>query len=193
MTEDVNAQLQQRIAPFLGQPGPRRWSPRPLETSAIWNFCEAVEDANPVYWDDEIAEASRFGRRIAPPQGLMAFSMGSWWLPEFLAVRAAQEQEAVGPGPSMRAGEVVRDFGFVTATNVTRDEEYLSPYGPGDGRIGSSDTLVDVSPVKQTKVGRGVFITTSIDYVAEKDERLIARAKNVLLMYDSGTPREEQA
>ena len=182
--ETLDEQLQARIEPFLGKTGPTRWSARPIERSAVWNFCEAVEDANPVYWDEEAAAKSRFGRLIAPPQALMALNMQAWWLPQFLRDRAAEEEAALGPSPASLAFEVAREFGFVTATNVTRDEEYLQPFGPGDGRIGQRDRLVNVSPIKKTKVGPGVFLTTEIDFLVETKDEPIARAKNVLLLYN---------
>ena len=183
-SNNVDERLQTRIAPLIGQDGPLRWSARPIERSAVWNFCEAVEDGNRSYWDEEAADASRFGRLIAPPQALMALTMAAWWLPDFLQERAAQEVEGAPLSPGAQAHDAVREFGFVTATNVTREEEYLQPFGPGDGRIGQRDRLVGVSPVKKTRVGPGVFMTTEIDYVTESRGETVARARNVLLMYD---------
>lgn len=187
---DIEAQLRERLKPYMHRQGPLRWSARPIELAPVWNFCEAVEDGNPVYWDPDFAAKTRFGRLIAPPQALMALSMGPWWLPEFLRKREEERERELGPSPMMQAHAVVREFGFTTATNVTREEEYLAPFGPGDGRIGQRDQLIDVSPIKQTRVGRGVFLTTEIEYIVESDQRLVAKARNVLLMYDSSSPRQ---
>jgi hypothetical protein len=188
--DDLNASLHEALAPLLNKQGPINWSPRPIDASAVWNFCESVEDGNPVYWDEAAGEASRFGRMIAPPQALMALSMGAWWLPPFLKERAAAEVKDFGPIPGATSHQIAVDFGFGTATNVTREEEYFEPFGPGDGRLGHADTLVDVSPIKQTRVGKGVFLTTEMDYITEKSGTLVARARNVLLMYDGSTGRE---
>ncbi|GAA1267511.1 MaoC family dehydratase N-terminal domain-containing protein [Pseudonocardia aurantiaca] len=188
---DVDTLLRDRLEPFLGRDGPLRWSARPIETAAVWNFCEAVEDANPVYWDAEQAIASRFGRMIAPPQALMALNMAAWWLPDFLRERAEQREKELGPSPSSLVYDIVRELGFTTATNVTREEEYLEPFGPGDGRMGQTDRLVHVSDVKQTRVGRGVFLTTEIEYITEVDETVVAKARNVLLMYDGTSARRD--
>lgn len=185
--EELDSRLRAAVAPYLKKPGPCTWSARPIERSAVWNFCEAVEDGNPVYWDEEFAAASRFGRVIAPPQALMSLCMRAWWLPGFLRERAGlAEAEICGP-PGGVAKKIVTDFGFGTATNVSREEEYFEPFGPGDGRLGQTVTLVEVSPAKQTRVGLGVFITTTIDYVTEQRSTLVARARNVLLMYDKST------
>ena len=45
-SNNVGEQLQAKVIPLIGQDGPLRWSARPIEWSAVWNFCEAVEDGN---------------------------------------------------------------------------------------------------------------------------------------------------
>lgn len=175
--------MRSEIDRYVGRPGPWQWSPRPIELASVWNFCESVEDGNPVYWDEERAAASRFGRLIAPPQALMALSQRSWWIPECWEGREDLVGMAVDQIPSGTAKQRVVELGYATATNVTRTEEYLSPFGPGDGRLGQSETLVRVSDLKRTKVGIGVFLTTEIDFVAEVDGRPVAKATNILLMY----------
>ena len=89
--DEASAALQARLAPYIGVTGPRQWSARPIETSAILNFLEAVEDGNPVYWDEEFARASRFGRTIAPPHAIFALAMPAFWLPDWLKARGAAQ------------------------------------------------------------------------------------------------------
>ncbi|MDB5076019.1 MAG: hypothetical protein JWO42_2198 [Chloroflexi bacterium] len=38
-----------------------------IERGAVKRFALAIGDLNPIYFDDEVAHASRFGRLIAPP------------------------------------------------------------------------------------------------------------------------------
>jgi uncharacterized protein len=182
--EDIHVTMHARLEPLFNRPGPRRWSARPITVEAIWNFCEAVEDANPVYWDEEVAISSRFGRLIAPPQSLMALNMHAWWLPASLRSRAAKEEAELANSPQTLARAILREYGFETLTVVTREEEYFEPFGPGDGRMGQQDRLISVSPVKQTKVGPGVFYVYETDYYAEKTDHHIARARMVMLIYD---------
>lgn len=178
-------------AQWLQKPGPVTYSAREVTLPAIWNFLEAVEDGNPIYWDEETARASRFGRVIAPPQYLMAANMANWWAPPFVQRQQEEAVRAQGVNPQQEVMEIVRRHGYTTATNVTREEEYLDVWGPGDGRIKQQAMVMDVSEEKQTRVGKGVFITTVIEYRAEADDRLIARARNVLLMYDASQPRRD--
>lgn len=176
--------LTRELAPYIGRSGPWRWSRTAINQAEIWNFCEAVEDSNPVYWDEETAKASRFGRLIAPPQALLSFMMGRSWAPAYVREREHEDLTAQGSDPEDRVRDILTSHGFGTATAVTRKEEYLEPFGPGDGRIRQAVRVVDVSPVKQTKVGPGLFVTTTVDYRTEYPDRLVARATLVVLRYD---------
>jgi hypothetical protein len=63
--------------PFLGLSRPGGWLPaRPLTQDEIHLWCEALEDWNPLYWDESFAAASRYGGIIAPATS-MFFGAGS--------------------------------------------------------------------------------------------------------------------
>lgn len=182
-------ELAAELAPHIGRLGPWRWSRSEINRAEIWNFCEAVEDANPAYWDEETAKSSRFGRLIAPPQALLSFMMGRSWAPTYVSEREQDELSAQGSDPEDRVRDILAAHGFGTATAVTRREEYLEPFGPGDGRIRQAVRVEEVSPVKRTKVGPGVFVTTTVEYRTEHPDRLVARATLVILRYAGGGSR----
>lgn len=177
-------------ARYLNVPGPTTYSRAEVNAPMIWNFCEAVEDANPVYWDEEFARKTRFGRLIAPPQMIMTASSGHWWAPDYVLESERRAAETQGESPSAKVQAIVRKYGYTTATNVTREDEFVEPYGPGDGRLKQASHVTEVTEEKQTRVGKGVFITSVTEYRTEKDDRLVVRSTNVLLMYDSSTPRD---
>lgn len=182
--DEASAALHARLAPCIGVTGPRHWSARPIESSAIRNFLEAVEDGNPVYWDEEFAATTRFGRLIAPPHAVFALSMPAFWLPDWLKERQAAEAAASPPSPLSAARAILAEHGFTTVTVVNREEEYFAPFGPGDGRLSIEERIVSISPIKQTRVGAGVFYTFDLDYRTERDDRLVARAHSVFLIYN---------
>jgi acyl dehydratase len=173
--------LDEKLRPFIREKAARIWSAWPLEASAVRAYCSAVEDANPVYWDEQVAVRSRFGRLIAPPHALMSLNIDAWWLPPYLRDEVDRQRAA---NPEMRARAVLADYGLQTVTVVDREEEYLEPFGPGDGRMGRDRWISAISPVKRTKVGTGVFMTYEIEYYTEREERLVARARNVTLIYN---------
>src|SRR5690606_23357860 len=123
----------------------------------------------PIYWSPEVAKASRFGRVIAPPHGLMTFNIDAWWLPDYLQGEVDRRKHET---PEQKIRDLVADVGFTTILVVGREEEYLLPYGPEDGHIGRDRRVTSVSPVKTTKVGVGVFMTYEIEYYTEHNERL---------------------
>ena len=48
-----------------------------VEAGAVRRFAEAIGDPNPLYTDETVARASRWGRRIAPPTFPRLFDYGS--------------------------------------------------------------------------------------------------------------------
>lgn len=185
--EATNAAIRRAVAPHLGRRGPWRWSPIEISSTSIRDFCTAVEDANPCYWDESRATASRFGRLIAPPQALLSFCMKPSWEPDYLSSKSDLSADS-DPEDSIR--DVLASFGYRTATAVRRKEIYLTPFGPGDGRIRQAVTCTDVGPIKQTKVGPGVFVSTVIDYRVERDDVAVAQAELVILRYAGGGSAE---
>ena len=180
----ATAAVHERLSPLRDLPGPVQWSFRPVERALIWDFCQAVQDANPIYWDDEFAARSAFGRLVAPAQSLASLVIAPPWLPPVVVAASAERAKTSGPSPFRAAMAALQELGYPTATNVGREEEYLEAIGPGDGRIGQIEELRDISAVKRTRVGFGVFITTVISFVTERaPDIVVARATNTLLMY----------
>ena len=104
--------------------------------------------------------------------------------------KEAKAIEAQGGDPWREVFAIVNKHGYDIGTNVTREDEFLEPFGPGDGRLSSRTKVIDVSEEKQTRPGKGVFLTTIIEYNVEAHDRPVVRARNVLLMYNSSSPRE---
>ena len=149
-------------------------------------FCGAIEDRNPVYWDERIATKSRFGRIIAPPQFLMAANVPPPWLPDYLKDDFDRESST---NSEAQARAILAEYGFTTVTVVNRVDEYLEPFGPGDGRIRRERRVTSISPIKETKVGRGVFFTYETEFFRESDGEQIGRSRNVTLIY---RPKESE-
>lgn len=192
---DTSVPLQEAVKPYLNVKGPVSFTRDPINETAIRYYCEVAEDSNPVYWDEEFASSSRFGRIIAPPQSLFTMTFAPWWTPDFMKEQQAAEvadlNADVDTSASGMAGKLVGDYGYTTATMVGSEMEFLAPFGPGDGRIKSQGMTVDVSPPKKTRVGEGVFITSVTEYRTENGDRLIGRLKSTLLRYNSAEPRSD--
>ena len=183
--------------PYVNQWGAFRLTRDKINETAIRYFCEVSEDGNPVYWDEAFARQTRFGRLIAPPQAMLSFVFPPFWTPDHVADRTEQDALRFNDGPveepSNRIWPLLEEHGFPTSTVVTSVAEFLDAFGPGDGRIKTRRQVAAVSDVKQTRVGRGVFVTSVTELRTEADDRVIGRDTMVTLRYDPSHPREGAA
>jgi acyl dehydratase len=179
--------FRERAQPFLNTWGPYRITRDEVTETAIRRFCEVAEDGNPVYWDRDFAEKSRFGRIIAPPQSLFSMTFAAWWTPDYLQEKTAADAAALNPGGAVAdAGGVFalcEEYGYTVNTVAGQEVEYVAPFGPGDGRLKMRGMTTDVTDEKTVRVGKGVFITSVTEYRTEIGDRLIGRSTLVLLRY----------
>ena len=184
-TAGTSTEFLERCAPLLNVWGPYRITRDPITETAIQRFCEVAQDGNPVYWDAEYAKTTRFGRLIAPPQALFAFTFGAWWTPAYVQERLDGETVALNAGAVAAASvhAICDEFGYTVNTVAGQEVEYLAPFGPGDGRIKMRGMTTNVTGEKTVRVGKGVFITSVTEYRTEEADRLIGRSTLVLLRY----------
>lgn len=191
---DTSIPLSEAVAPLLNKRGPISITRDPINETAIRYYCEVVEDGNPLYWDEEFAKGSEYGRVIAPPQALFSMTFQPFWTPDFVKQKTAADVKAVNGGDTEAAGpnamSVVREYGYATATVVGSQMEYLEPFGPGDGRILSQGMTTDVSAPKKTRVGEGVFVTSVTEYRTEVGQRLVGRQTMTLMLYNADGPKK---
>ena len=180
------ATFEELCRPHLDVWGPYRMTRDAVTETAIRRFCEVAQDGNPVYWDEEFARKSRFGRIIAPPQSLFSMTFAAWWTPEHVQQQLDKDVSDMNAGVGAPGGGVLAvcdQFGYTVNTVAGQEVEYLSPFGPGDGRLKMRSKTVSVSPEKTVRVGKGVFVTNVTEYRTEVGDRLIGRSTLVLLRY----------
>jgi acyl dehydratase len=131
----------------------------------IRHWVEAVEDANPLYTDEEYARSSKYGGIIAPPQMMMVWCMPRMWpWPEF-------------PWVPMAELELPGDYDTYVATDMSF--EFYLPVRPGD-ILSYTMKLDGVSEEKKTRIGKGHFITTTQIYRNQKGEVVGKEIRTVL-------------
>lgn len=133
-------------------------------------FCAMVRDGNASYWDEEFAR-EQWGGVISPPALLMTWMMAPDWRPG-----------SPRPRP-MLAGQV--PLPGTTVISVGSDAELYRPIRVGD-RLNVEEELVDVSELKQTRLGEGHFITTDATY-RSSDGTPVARYRHLLFRYTPGS------
>ena len=170
---------------WLGTESPPRRSAYPVSEVQIMYWADMVEDANPLYEDSGHARDSRHGGMIAPPMALITWTMDR-------AGRSGVSSDAPdvdapdrGPWPPREeplAAGVRFDPPGVTATIATIAEQtYGKPLRPGD-RVFSSTECVNCSGLKETRLGKGYFVTVLNNYY-NQDEELVGTNLFTLLRY----------
>lgn len=150
----------------------RKTEVRPCEDEVNWQaikyFCALVQDANPNYWNPDEARR-RHGAIISPPGMLMTWLIPLPWRPE----GRAQDWELATMVPL--PGD--------TLINVSTDSEFFLPMKVGDHLSGQNE-VVNVTPEKNTGLGRGHFITTLVT-VRNQNGEVVATHRNVMFRYSA--------
>jgi acyl dehydratase len=128
-----------------------------VNRAMIRHWCEAMEDGNPLYTDDEYAKNSQYGVIIAPPQMAQVFCMPPFWPKREVA------------DPQGKAVQLMDEAGYSGVVATTTSQEYFRPLHLGD-RLTYTIKLVNVSPEKTTRLGTGHFITSEYTYKNQDDE-----------------------
>lgn len=128
-----------------------------VETGAIEAFAAAIEDGNPLYWDDDAA-AKIAGGRIAPPALLSAWTRPNRWSPSGKPTERPLELHF----------RVKEQMGYPNAVVVDASTLFLEPARPGD-RIRAEQVLGKIGPVTENRLGLGRNWTILVHYRREDD------------------------
>lgn len=146
-----------------------------VEKGAIRRFADAIDDPNPLYWDEEYARSSRYGTIIAPP--------GFFGWP---ATRRAKTQWFFGWPTRWKAEggpDLVEELkNILTASGHIRnmvgelDYEFFQPVRAGD-ILAATRTITDVYE-RQGKTGTLVFVVLDTTYTNQHGD-LVARERHI--------------
>jgi hypothetical protein len=130
----------------------------PVERGYVWTTCSSVENANPLFWDDQVAEELT-GGPIAMPTMLSVWFRPHNWSP-------GRTEPAV---PLQVHFDLKARFDLPEAVMSDNTITFYEPVRPGD-RLRTHQILRSVSPPKTTKLGTGRFWVIDVEYHNENDE-----------------------
>lgn len=140
--------LQQRLEAFVGVEVQAAAPARdPVNAPMIRHWCDAMQDANPVYTDPALAADSVHGGIVAPPTMLQAWTM-----------RGLVPRPPPGGDAAMGLFELLDAAGFTSVVATNCRQEYARYLRPGD-ELSVSVSISDVSEEKKTGLGVGHFVT----------------------------------
>ncbi len=159
--------LPEEVSKFIGQTSDT--SIFEVEKEVIRRFADAVDDPNPLYWDEEYAKKSRYGAMIAPP-GFIS----SYWFSgrptkwpkrgETTSKTGRQLSDALSKAGYTNPGVI--DTGI--------EYEFFYPVRAGD-TITVSSVIKDIIE-REGKTGKMAFITTETTYINQNGD-LAAKAR----------------
>ena len=127
--------------------------PEAVNIAMARHWCEMVEDANPIYFEEECARASWLKETFAPPTMLYTWRMAPVW-PE-------REVESALSGLELE--------GCTLTLAVNAVQEYEQPLRYGD-TLTVTSKISAISVEKTTRLGTGHFITTTDTFRNQRDE-----------------------
>ena len=130
----------------------------PVERGYVWTTCASVENANPLFWDDAVADEVTDGL-IAPPTMLSVWFRPHHWSP------GRDEQ----PMPLQVHFDLKERFGLPEAVMSDNTIVFHEPVRMGD-RLRTRQILQSVSEPKTTKLGTGRFWVIDVEYLNQRDE-----------------------
>jgi acyl dehydratase len=130
----------------------------PVERSYVWTMCASVENGNPLFWDDAVAEELT-GGVIAPPTMLSV-----WFRPHHWAPGRTEERL-----PLKVHFDLKERLGLPEAVMTDNTMVFHEPVRPGD-LLTTRQILRSVSDEKKTKLGTGRFWVIDVEYTNQRDE-----------------------
>jgi acyl dehydratase len=153
--------FRQRLDALVGKPlssGGPAVAPDPVNQPMIRHWVTALDDRNPVYTDPAFAAASRFGGIVAPPLMLQTWTMATPKLAG-IAERGGSPVELEGDS----ALSVLDEAGFIGILATNSEFEFERYLRLGDV-ITTTAVIEAISEEKQTRLGRGHFVTWVTTY-----------------------------
>ena len=132
----------------------------PIEMGYVYTSCSSVENGNPLFWDEKVAEELTDGP-IAPPSMLSVWFRPHHWAPGLTEL--AQ--------PLQVHFDLKEKFGLPEAVMTDNTIVFGDPVRPGDV-LTTCQVLHSVSALKQTKLGTGRFWVIEVRYTNQHGERV---------------------
>ena len=156
MSDDLSAEVQS----WIGEKRYEEEGEFPVEMGYVYTTCASVENGNPLYWDEKVADELT-GGPVAPPTMISA-----WFRPHFWAPNRTKQAQPLQVHFDLKE-KLALPEAVMTDNTITFGE----PVRPGD-RLRTYQVLRSVSTPKTTKLGTGRFWVIDVVYENQKGEHV---------------------
>ena len=151
LNAEQKRELEARMRELVGKPiEPVREGRDPVNEPMIRQWCDAMGDRNPAYWDAAAAKASAHGGIVAPPTMLQAWTMQGF------EMAAGYDQPR---NNEHRLHKLLSEHGYTSVVATNTEQGYTRYLRPGDV-VSAETTIESISEEKATALGIGYFIDT---------------------------------
>ena len=157
------------------------WGADRIEAGAIRRYLEPLEFDCALHYDPEVAREHGYEDIISPNTALMTFAFPALWSPG-MSLFTSNDPGFIPSVPYLTpsAPEGAPSYSSFFFTDFEMD--FLRPVTAGE-RIGAMpNRLLNVNP-KETKVGRGAFLTFEADIVSDKGD-VVAKNRSTAFFYN---------
>jgi uncharacterized protein len=154
----TDAELLEQSLLLVGQEQYPEAGEFPVERGYIWSSCASVENGNPLYWDDDVAEELT-GGPIAPPTMVSVWFRPHSWAPGRTEVAL----------PLQVHFDLKKQFDLPEAVMTDNTIEFHTPVRIGDV-LRTHQVLRSISEEKTTKLGTGRFWVIDVIYQNQNQE-----------------------
>jgi uncharacterized protein len=144
--------LPAEVADLIGKVQYEEQADFPVERGYVWTACSSVENGNPLFWDDAVAEELTDGPIAAPSM------LSTWFRPHHWA--PGRTREAL---PLQVHFDLKALFGLPEAVMTENSLTFHEPVRPGD-LLTTRQVLRSVSEEKTTRLGTGRFWEIDVEY-----------------------------
>jgi acyl dehydratase len=150
--------LPAEVADLIGRVQYEEQADFPVERGYVWTACSSVENGNPLFWDDAVADELTGGPVAAPSM------LSTWFRPHHWAPGRTREALPLQVHFDMKAL-----FGLPEAVMTENSLTFHEPVRPGD-LLTTRQVLRSVSEEKTTRLGTGRFWEIDVEYRNQRDE-----------------------
>jgi hypothetical protein len=152
------SELPEAVRAWVGQKRYEQEGEFEVERGYVFTTCASVENGNPLFWDEKVADEFTDGW-IAPPTMLSIWFRPHYWAPG----RREQAQ------PLQVHFDLKEALELPEAVMTDNTLVFGEPVRPGD-RLKTWQVLRSVSDPKRTKLGLGRFWVIDVEYVNQRGE-----------------------
>ncbi len=152
------SELPAEVESWIGQRKYEEWGEFDVERGYIFTSCSSVQNGNPLFWDEKVANELT-GGPIAPPSMISVWFRPHYWSP-------GRTEEAV---PLQLHFDLKATLDLPEAVMTDNTITFHEPVRVGD-RLKTTQILRSVSPLKTTKLGTGRFWVLEVEVENQNGE-----------------------